>query len=343
MRSVKPLLLQALRLPGFPALLKHVRRDCATIFMLHRFQDEARGVAGCEAAHVRAALAYLVRNKYELIGLEELFARLAGGGPPPKGAVAFTIDDGYVEQATVAAPVFAEFDCPVTTFVSTGFLDGRLWLWWDQIEHVFLHASVRQLRVRLGDAVLDYRWSDVLERDRAQADFTARCKRADDGDKAAAIADLARAADVPLPSAPPPHYAPMTWDQVRACEALGMSFGPHSVSHPVLSRTTQAAAEEEIAGSWARLRAEARKAVPIFCYPNGGREDFGDREVAILRRMGFAGALSAEPGYASAASFTSGADGRFRVRRFGFPDTLPHVIQYVSGVERVKQMVRSIT
>lgn len=336
------MLLRALLLPGFPALLKHVQRDCATIFMLHRFRDEARGVAGCDAAHLRAALAYLVGNKYEVIGLEELFARLAGEGPPPRGAVAFTIDDGYAEQATVAAPLFAEFGCPVTTFVSTGFLDGELWLWWDQIEHIFFHTARSQLRVRLGDAVLDYHWSDALERDRAQADFTAKCKRADEGDKSAAITDLSRAAEVPLPSAPPPQYAPMTWDQVRACEDRGMSFGPHSVTHPVLSRTTQASAEREIAGSWARLRAEARRAVPIFCYPNGGPEDFGAREVAILRRMGFAGALAAEPGYASAASFRSGTDSRFRVHRFGFPDTLPHVVQYVSGVERVKQVIRSI-
>ena len=62
---------------------------------------------------------------------------LSGDGPPLNRAVAFTIDDGYVEQATVAAPVFAEFDCPVTTFVTSGFLDRALWFWWDQIEYVF--------------------------------------------------------------------------------------------------------------------------------------------------------------------------------------------------------------
>lgn len=341
MSYVKQMLLKSLLLPGFPSLLRHVQRDCATIFTLHRFHDAERGIAGCDIAHLRSALTYLIRNSYELVALTELFERLGGKGPPARGAVAFTIDDGYLEQATVAAPLFAEFGCPVTAFVSTGFLDGKLWFWWDQVEHIFRHADCRSIRLRLGDADLDYRWNDAKQRDRVQADFTARCKRVTEAEKSAAMADLARLAKVTVPSTPPPHCAPMTWDQLRKCEGMGMTFGPHSVTHPVLSRTTDEAAGYEIAESWARLRTEARNPVPIFCYPNGAWDDFGSREIAILRRLDFTGALASEPGYAKAASFQSGVENRFRVQRFGFPDAMPHVVQYVSGVERVKQLVRA--
>jgi peptidoglycan/xylan/chitin deacetylase (PgdA/CDA1 family) len=309
--------------------------------MLHRFADPERGVAGCDPGHLRAALAYLVKHKYELLELEPLLARLAGDGPPAGGAVAFTIDDGYAEQATVAAPLFAAFDCPVTTFVCTGFLDGALWLWWDRIEHIFRESERGWAKASLADAVLEYRWRDARQRDLAQADFIERCKRATDADKTAAIAELARTAEVELPAEPPQHYAPMTWDQVRACEAKGMRFGPHSVTHPVLSRTTQKAAEREIVGSWMRVRAEARRPTPVFCYPNGGHEDFGDREIAILRGSGLAAALAAVPGYADASSFRDPAGGPYRVQRYGFPDTMPHMIQYVSGIERLKQSLRS--
>jgi peptidoglycan/xylan/chitin deacetylase (PgdA/CDA1 family) len=340
MRAVKRFLLNSLLLPGFPASLKYVQRDCATIFMLHRFQDTEQGIAGCDVSHLRRALAYLVKNRYELISLVELFDRLAGKGPLPRGAVAFTIDDGYVDQATIAAPVFAEFDCPVTTFVSTGFLDGKLWLWWDQIEHVFEHSARPSVQVRIDDTVLDYRWANEQERVRAQAEFTAKCKRVSDAEKLTAIAHLAQKAEVELPRIPPPHCAPMSWEHVRTCEEMGMSFGPHTVTHPVLSRTTQDATVYEITESWTRLRAEARSPVPIFCYPNGGWEDFGDREIAVLRRLAFVGAVVGEPGYASALTFQRGGDDCFKVQRFSFPEGLPHMIQYVSGVERFKQMLR---
>jgi hypothetical protein len=88
------------------------------------------------------------------------------------------------------------------------------------------------------------------------------------------------------------------------------------------------------------LHAEARNPVPIFCYPNGEWGDFGDREIATLRRLGFVGAVVAEPGYANAVAYQRGKDDRFKVQRFGFPDDLPHVVQYVSGVERLKQLFR---
>jgi hypothetical protein len=112
MTSLKQLLLKPLLVPGFPALLKYVQRDCATVFMLHRFSDPERGIAGCDVRHLRHALTYLARNGYEMVSLVDLFERLGGNGPQARGAVAFTIDDGYIEQATVAAPIFAEFGCP---------------------------------------------------------------------------------------------------------------------------------------------------------------------------------------------------------------------------------------
>jgi peptidoglycan/xylan/chitin deacetylase (PgdA/CDA1 family) len=341
MDSIKQLMLNSLLLPGFPALLRHVERDCATIFMLHRFRDAERGIAGCEIAQLRLALAYLARNNYELVALTDLFERLGGNGPQACGAVAFTIDDGYVDQAAVAAPVFAEFGCPVTTFVTTGFLDGKLWFWWDQIEFVFRQTTRRSIEVRVGDVVLEYHWENEDQRIRAQTEFTASCKRVPETERIAAIAQLAQASDVEVPRNPPAQFAPMSWDQVRKCEKLGMTFGPHSVSHPVLSRTTHDATMYEITESWARLRAEARHPVPIFCYPNGEWGDFGDREIAALRGLGFIGAVVAEPGYANARSFRGEKDNAFRVQRFGFPDDLPHMVQYVSGVERLKQVLRA--
>jgi peptidoglycan/xylan/chitin deacetylase (PgdA/CDA1 family) len=245
-----------------------------------------------------------------------------------------------MDQATVAAPLFAEYGCPVTTFVTTGFLDGNLWFWWDQIEFVFRHAARRALAVRIGDAVFEYRWDSEDQRVRAQAEFTAVCKRVSEAERIAAITQLAQALEVEVPRTPPSQFAPMSWDQVRKCEGMGMTFGPHSVSHPVLSRTTHDATVYEITESWARLRAEVRRPVPVFCYPNGQWGDFGDREMAELRRLRFAGAVVAEPGYANALACRHEENSRFRVQRFGFPDDLPHMIQYVSGVERLKQVLR---
>ena len=79
---------------------------------------------------------------------------------------------------------------------------------------------------------------------------------------------------------------------LRASERKGMQFGPHTVTHPILSRAPQANMREELATSWARLRTEAEGAVPIFCYPNGQPGDYGEREVRVLRELGLRAAVT---------------------------------------------------
>ena len=58
-------------------------------------------------------------------------------------AIAFTVDDGYQDVAQVAAEIFLEYDCPLSIFLTTGFIDGHLWHWWDQIEFICLTTTGR--------------------------------------------------------------------------------------------------------------------------------------------------------------------------------------------------------
>ena len=339
MRLVKRLVVRALTLPLVSASFAPLLRGRAVVFMLHRFRDPSRGIAGQDPAVLRAGLAWLRQHHFDLVSLEDLLHRLLDGGAVRR-AVAFTIDDGYIDQAAVAAPVFAEYDCPVTTFLASGFLDRTLWFWWDRIEYVFTHTTATRLRAHLGDAIVDYALPDAAARRAAQIDFTARCKEVRTEVKESAIPTLAEEAGVILPATAPAPYAPMSWDDARACERRGMSFGPHTVTHPILSRTGDARAARELEDSWRRLKEEVSRPVPVFCYPNGRWEDFSSREVGVLRRLDFLGAVTGAFGYAAAAPATAGGEWPFRLRRFAYPDTLPDAIQYLSGFERLKEIIR---
>lgn len=337
---VRSLYYNLLLLPGIPDCFKYAQRNSATILMLHRFRDNERGVEGLDPSNLRKGLAYLRRHRYELVSLTDIFDRLGRQGRKPNGAVAFTIDDGYRDQAEVAAPVFREFDCPVTTFVTTGFLDGHIWFWWDQIDHIFRQTRQNRIKVEWGDRSIVLHWTNTTERAQAQMDFTEDCKKISEEDKRMAIARLAEQAEVDVPKQPPTGYQPMTWEQARSCEQGGMMFGPHTVTHPILSQTSAGQATYEIAESWTRLCQEVRRPVPVFCYPNGRRQDFGTREIAVLRELGFLGAVVGELGFGDSVSFRERADGPFIVKRLEFPETIPRLVQYVSGIERCKQVLR---
>lgn len=334
-RALRRLLFSASSTKMFWPLL----RSRATIFMLHRFDAPELGVHGLDPQSVRQALEALRRERFELLPLKQLFDDLAAGHVHARPAVAFTIDDGYLDHSDVAAPIFAQFDCPVTTFVATGFLDAKLWLWWDRIEFVFENTNLESLSCVMGNTVRHYAWQNTSQRRWATDDFTNRCKALSDDEKNAAIEFLAGVAQVAIPAKPPLRYAPMTWNDLRRCERSTMTFGPHTVTHPVLSRTSDFQSRFEITESWSRLRAEAARPDPVWCYPNGRNEDFGEREVRILEELGFSGAVTGNSGYADATTFQNSSN-RFRVRRFAFPGSVEEILLLAGGAERLKQIVR---
>src|SRR5947199_34779 len=110
--------------------LRTLGRRLLSIFTLHRFTDPDLGVVGHDPALLRYHLAYLRRHHYRLFSLTDVVRQIENGGTGGWGgrapAVAFSVDDGYAGYARIAAPIFAEYDCPVTLFVTTGFLDGQL-------------------------------------------------------------------------------------------------------------------------------------------------------------------------------------------------------------------------
>jgi len=336
-RRLLRLSLLGLTLPGVRRALSPLRSGIGTIFMLHRLAEPGPAIGGSDPAELRRTLAFLRRRGHRLVSLPEMLRQLEAGAPGAELGTAFTLDDGYAEQVAVAGPIFAEFDCPATVFVTTGFLDGTLWQWWDKIEVVLQRTRARRVTVEIGGGSHAYDLGSDAERRSAQDDFTARCKRVPDHAKHQAIRALAEAAGVDLPERPPEGYAPMTWDALRAWERRGLSFGPHTVTHPILSQTETDQCRAEILGSWERLREHAAEPVPVFCYPNGGPEDVGVREHTIVREAGFAAALTTSVGYASVPEFRARPGNRFLLRRYPYPEDHRIAALYVSGADRLRR------
>ena len=255
--SFRTQLLRTLALPGVARAMKPLLGSRATVFVMHRLRDPARGIPGNQPEAIRAALAFLRRKRFDIVSLQEIVRRRQAGEPPLRGAVAFTLDDGYAEQGLPIASLFSEFDCPVTVFATTGFLDGKLWMWWDKIEYVLRRTGKRRLAVEMGGSERTLAWEDEAGRVREQWGFVEACKKLEDAEKHGAIARLAEAADVELPEKPPPEYEPMSWEDLRASERMGMQFGPHTMTHPILARMSAESMYQEVADSWDRLRAEA--------------------------------------------------------------------------------------
>jgi peptidoglycan/xylan/chitin deacetylase (PgdA/CDA1 family) len=314
-------------------------RNQAVIFMLHRFEDPELGSMGHSAAHLDRHLGQLRRYGFRFLGLEELLRRLESGGDL-SGAVAFTVDDGYTDFVRQAAPVFARHDCPVTVFLPSRFTDGDFWLWWD----VVLFAMEETARHRIEFAVDEIRfsaeWNSAAERRSVASRIILWLKRIPSLLRGRALANLLEVLEVDLPDRPTPRFAPLGWDDVRQLAHQGVTFGPHSLTHPTLLFTPDAEAQEEVEESWKRLQVETSACAPVFCYPIGDSQAFGSRDVRLVERAGLRWAVTSIAGYVNRSVLADPA-GRFTIPRFPYTDST-EFYQIVSGVERVKMEVRRL-
>jgi peptidoglycan/xylan/chitin deacetylase (PgdA/CDA1 family) len=240
------------------------------------------------AGEFRGQMRMLSRFFRPLALAEGLHALHAGTLPPR--SVAVTFDDGYADNVHVALPILAAEGVPATFFIATSYLDGGR-MWNDTViealrqmapgEHRFQHAADGVLRVPADGG----RRPLVLS-------LLAQLKHLPDDERRDAAAELAALADGPLPA-----DLMMRRQDVGALLEAGMDVGGHTRTHPILAGLEAAKAEEEIVGGLEDLVSLTGRAVTSFAYPNGRRgRDYGDREVAILRRIGVEAALVTDRG-----------------------------------------------
>ncbi|HUR84056.1 MAG TPA: polysaccharide deacetylase family protein [Solirubrobacteraceae bacterium] len=183
--------------------------------------------------------------------------------------VLVTFDDGYRDNFETAFPILRRHGVPATFFLATGFLDRPRLSWWDELAW-------------LGAAPC------------AAARYKALASEDPDAFVAAEAARLRR--ERPGPDACSGVW--MTWDMAREMHAAGMSFGGHTVDHPILARLSPERQDEQVRGCAARLREELGIGLEAFSYPVGSPDAFDATTQAIVRRAGCELAFAFAGGYA---------------------------------------------
>jgi peptidoglycan/xylan/chitin deacetylase (PgdA/CDA1 family) len=318
------------------AMLATFRLRYASILFLHRFAVPHLGVKGHDPRILAKHLEYLRRHSYDLMSVSELLEQVEHDIPLERPALVFTVDDGYADFVTEAAPVFAAYDCPVTVFLISDFVAGKLWNWFDKVEWAFRESDRQGLDFEIDRCRFVLHWNDASQRQTATERITEALKRVSDTVKEESILELAQALEVDLPSGVPSRDRGMTWEDVRACARRGVTFGPHSVTHPILSQVDDERAEAEISGSWEAILSETTASVPVFCYPNGTAGDFSAREKAIVRGLGMKAALSTIPGSVRSTRGRLKMSDPYSAPRYSYPEDKRSFIQIASGLQALR-------
>ncbi len=204
----------------------------------------------------------------------------------PRGRfVLFTFDDGYLDNYTDAYAVLKAHRAPATFFVTTGFLDRPQVPWWDEIAWMVRASPLR--KIPANDWIQTPIVFDEPDRERTIRLLLDAYKRLDgEGTTPYLIflADILKSGRIDQRVA---QELWMTWPMLREMRQAGMSFGGHTVSHPILANISPEEQDFEIGECKRRLVAELGEPIDAFSYPVGGQASFNLHTRAALEKHGF--------------------------------------------------------
>ncbi|PQO28152.1 polysaccharide deacetylase family protein [Blastopirellula marina] len=214
-----------------------------------------RGVYSTDEASFAEQMAF-VRSHFEVVSIDDVVRRPAADWKK-RQAVLITFDDGYIDNYEIAFPILKRLEIPALFFVTSGFIDQRSISWWDEIAWM-----VRKQYAGASDEEVDDAIVEIVENyyEIPEAECEAYLNRVGDDAQTGRYSDAS------------PVW--MTWEMLREMAASGMSFGGHTVSHPILTRTRSGNWEHELTEGRRRLEEELSVDVQVFSYPVGNPDCF---------------------------------------------------------------------
>jgi peptidoglycan/xylan/chitin deacetylase (PgdA/CDA1 family) len=290
--------LEALYFSGAHALLRPILSGVGTIFTLHHVRPAPAGDfqpnrhLEVTPDFLRAMLLHLKSQDIDIVTMDEVHHRLSNRKFARRFA-ALTFDDGYRDNRDFALPIMREFAAPFTVFVTCNFAEGATGPWWVALERAIAKAAtievtVKGKAVRLDTSTASAKqgafdrledWMRGLQEHELRREIGALCAP-HRVDQTAICRDLC-----------------MSWDELKAfADDPLVTIGAHTISHSNLALQSQAAANEELTGSRARIEERLQRTVLHLAYPYGDRFAAGAREFALATVAGFKTAVTTRPG-----------------------------------------------
>lgn len=337
-QTIKNLLVSTLTNRWISSLATGILGHGIPIFMLHRIYPDNTPGKIHTPSYLRKCLTYLKKHNYHFVSVTEILQSIIHNTCLPKKSVAFTIDDGFIDQALLAAPVFIEFKCPVSIFLITDFLDGKMWPWFSKVRFMMETTNAQTIEFETKSERISLPLKNMGQKYIAYRRLSDLIKHLDWSFHDTTLSTLADLTDVDISQSPPEQYRPMTWDLARELESKGIMFGPHTLTHPILSKVSDEQSRNEIIHSWRRVKEELNAPAPVFCYPNGSHTDYGSREIEILKNTDMIGALSTIPMQFRPNSVQ--ADIAYNLPRYSLPENYNDFIMYCSWIEYTIERLR---
>jgi peptidoglycan/xylan/chitin deacetylase (PgdA/CDA1 family) len=316
MRGKRELLARLCDQTGLTRALESLpQRRTLIILNYHRIgnADETpfdSGVFSATAEQFDSHIVYLKR-RFHISTLEEVFAIL--GGDSLRGtSVLITLDDGYLDNYTLAFPILRSHGVQAVFFLPTAFIGTGKLPWWDVIAYMLKKSVKKRIQLEYPEHAI----FDLLgEGGRAVSTqilrvFTQPAVK----DPERFLEELEKECEVSRPTSVDERCF-LNWGEARDMQRGGMAFGSHTHSHEILTKLSPELQRKEARHSREILERELNRRVDILAYPVGLKHCFSAETIRALEETGYRAAFSFYGG-----SNRPGEIRPFDIRRFGVAD-----------------------
>ena len=256
------------------------------VYTLHHVTDKnPNGIPTNEDLKVSPSFLENIIQKYKrkgfhFISLNQLSDIITSGRKPERPFIAFTIDDGYLDNYTQALPVFERQQVPFAIFVATDFIDKKAILWWDILEDlIHKNDSVIFGGDKYQCLTFQEKW-DVFRILREKILLFDQTKIEKE------LKEAFRFYDIDWYK--PVRRQAMSWDQVKEISQHPLcTIGGHTVSHLALNKLSDQEFRQEVANGVAKLQSAIGKPIQHFAYPYGSPNEIGEREYKLISEFNF--------------------------------------------------------
>ncbi len=232
-------------------------------------------------AGLDSLIQHLLSRGYAIVTMDEVYAILTAPRRKSPRFAAFTFDDGYLDNYTLALPIFKKYQVPFAVYIPTSFVGNTNAFWWYRLEHLLLRQS------RLSFSSQGQRHElELGSHSQKMAAFDFICsiiRGAGARERQAFLREIfLEETDFHRKN------LVMNWDHIQALagEAL-VTIGAHSVNHYDFNKLSAEEVLFEMNESRRVIESMLGRKVEHFSYPFGGRNSVNQREFALAKSCGF--------------------------------------------------------
>ena len=284
---------------GAGRALAPLTRGRGAVLMLHHVRPQSKrgfqpnSILEITPEFLETSIRLVRRAGFDIVSLDEAYARLSTDQKGSRPFVCFTFDDGYRDNRDHALPIMKRHDAPFAIYVASDFADGRGFLWWLVLEEVI--AARSWINVSLGAEPLSLRCASDSEKAAVFERVYWHLRSLPEREARAVVARLAEESGIDI-------FGPCT-DLVMRWKEIGqlardplVTIGAHTKGHLALGKLGAEEAYAEIAGSVARTESELGLPCRHFSYPYGDEGSAGEREFEMTARLGLTTAVTTRKG-----------------------------------------------